>query len=148
MGSAGYTDIYVNKHEGAVAETFRAKMVLAGNDPLARLTARLGQERLKKENAMVAAEIESNTANTESGVDFGVRSGSPPASTTSPLTLWNTLISKFDAYGKGNWNTLVSKAFIYNEYITNDIVRGAPYTQLPTQVNVNESSVQYQHSEA
>ena len=81
-GSAGYTDIFVAKHEGAVAETFRARMVLGGNDPLARLTQRLALKRLQKENIMVAAEIQSNTASPTTGVDFGARTGI--ASTTEP----------------------------------------------------------------
>jgi len=137
-GAAGYTDIFVPKHEGAVAETFRAKMVLGGNDPLARLTQRLALKRLQKENAMVAAEIESNTASPTTGVDFGARTG--VNSTTEPTTLWTTLVELFNGFDKGTFNTFVSKGFIYNEYIMNDIVRGAN-APIPTLSNggTNES---------
>ena len=137
-GAAGYTDIFVAKHEGAVAETFRAKMVLGGNDPLARLTQRLALKRLQKENAMVAAEIQSNTSSPTTGVDFGARTGL--ASTTEPVTLWSTLVALFEGFNKGTFNTFVSKGFIYNEYIFNDIVRGvnAPIPTISNQ-GTNES---------
>ena len=135
-GAAGYTDIYVAKHEGAVAETFRAKMVLAGNDPLARLTQRLALKRLQKENIMVAAEIQSNTATPTTGVDFGARTGL--VSTSEPSALWNTLITLFESFNKGTFNTIVSKGFIYNEYALNDIVRGVN-APLPNQTSTNEN---------
>jgi hypothetical protein len=134
-GSAGYTDIFVSKHEGAVAETFRTKMVLAGMDPLAKLTQRLALKRLQKENIMVAAEIQSNTASPTTGVDFGARTGLN--STTEPSALWGTLITLFESFNKGTFNTIISKGFIYNEYILNDKVRGVN-VPLPDQSSTNE----------
>ena len=134
-GAAGYTDIFVSKHEGAVAETFRAKMVLGGNDPLARLTQRLALKRLQAENQMVADEIEGNTSGPTSGVDFGARTSM--LSTTEPSALWNTLITLFESFNKGTFNTIVSKGFIYNEYILNDVVRGVN-APLPPQSTTNE----------
>jgi len=138
-GTGSLISISVPKHEGAVAITYRAQAVINGDNPFARLTARLSQEAAKKENALVAAELESNTSLTTAGVDFGDRSGTPPTSDQNPLTLWNTLISLYDAIGRGNWNAFISKSFIFNEYITNDIVRGAQ-NPIPNQTNVNESS--------
>jgi len=142
-GGAEGVDIFVPKHEGAVAITTRAQMIIGGADPLTRLTQRLAQARLKKENAMVAAEIQSNTAHTTAGVDFGAVTGSPPASTTNPAALWTTLLGLFDALNKGQLNLFVSKAFIFNEYLLNDKVRGvgsAGGPPLPTISNVNEQS--------
>ena len=142
-GGVEQLDIFVPKHEGAVAITTRAQMIIGGADPLTRLTQRLAQKRLQKENAIVAAEIESNTAHTTAGVDFGAVSGTPPLSTTNPAALWTTLIGLFEGLNKGNLNLFVSKGFIYNEYTLNSQVRGvgtAGGVPLAAQQNINEMS--------
>lgn len=138
-GTGSIINIFVPKHEGAVAITYRAQAMINGDNPFARLTGQLQDARANKENAMTADEIESNTAHSEAGVDFGDRSGTPPTSDQNPVTLWNTLIGDFDALNKGNWNLFITKAFIYNEYITNDIIRGVN-NPIPNQTNVNEGS--------
>jgi hypothetical protein len=138
-GTGSLISIFVPKHEGAVAITYRAQAIINGDNPFQRLTGQLQDARANKENAMTADEIESNTAHSETGVDFGDRSGSPPASDTNPVSLWNALIGDFDALNKGKWDLFISKSFIFNEYITNDIVRGVN-NPIPTQTNVNEGS--------
>jgi hypothetical protein len=139
-GTGSIVTVEIPKNEGAVAITDRAQMVINNDNPYTRLSARLQQERLKNENAVVAAEIESNTAHTFTGVDFGARTSN--VSTTNPIDFWNTVINTFDGLNKNYFNLIVSKAAIYNEYVTNDVVRGAGSAggpPLSPAANVNES---------
>jgi len=122
--SKGYgTTITVNvpKGGGAVGWTDRSKQVINGGNPFASLTALLADARLANENEITAEEIENNTAHTTAGVDFGARTGTPPASTTNPLPTIQNLKTIFSSL-KLPWNLFVSKSYIYNEFITNDIL--------------------------
>jgi hypothetical protein len=139
-GTGSIVTVEIPKNEGAVAITDRASMVINNDNPYTRLSARLGEERLKNENAVVAAEIESNTAHTLTGVDFGTRTSM--LSTTNPIDFWNTAITTFDGLNKNMFNLIVSKAFILNEYNNNDVVAGRGSSggpPLQTMGNVNES---------
>ena len=121
-GTGSIITIEVPKNEGAVAITDRAQMVVNNDNPYTRLAAELGQKRLENENGVVAAEIQSNTAHTFTGVDFGARTSN--ASTTNPIDFWTTTLNTWDGLNKQMFNLIVSKAFILNEYNNNDVVRG------------------------
>lgn len=139
-GTGSITTVEVPKNEGAVAITDRAQMVINNDNPYSRLSAQLGQKRLENENAVVAAEIQSNTAHSFSGVDFGTRTSN--LSTTNPIDFWTTTLNTWDGLNKQMFNLIVSKAFILNEYNNNDAVRGvgtAGGPPLQSTGNVNES---------
>jgi len=136
LGFGTTVPVSVLKHGGAVAITDRAKDVINGVNPFQKLVARLQQKRLADENRQTAAEIEKNTANTVAGIDFGNRTGTPPASQTYPPDLIKTLNTTFDAK-KAPWNLFISKGYIYTEYITNDIVNGIGVVP-PSQGSQNE----------
>lgn len=139
-GTGSITTVEIPKNEGAVAITDRAQMVINNDNPYSRLSTELGQKRLENENAVVAAEIQSNTAHTLSGVDFGARTSM--LSTQNPIDFWNTTLTTWDALNKQLFNLIVSKAFILNEYNNNDIVAGRGSSGGPpiqTIGNVNES---------
>jgi hypothetical protein len=139
--SAGFgttISVTVQKHGGAVAITERAEMIINGDSPFPRLVSRLQDKREQSENAMVVAEIESNTAHSQAGVDAGSRSGTPPVSQTNPLDTITTLIGISEGLNKP-FTKFFSKGFIYNEWILNDIIRGAPLSPLPAQDSINES---------
>jgi hypothetical protein len=129
----------VLKHGGAVAITDRARDVINSTNIFQRLVSQLQEVRLRDENLMVAQELESNTGNTEAGVDFGARSGTPPASTTNPLALINELNADFGDSTRpdSRWDLFVTKGFIFNEYITNDLVRNVYLNTIPSQVPQN-----------
>jgi hypothetical protein len=135
-GTGAITSVSVQKHGGAVAITQRAELVINGDNPFQRFVSQMQQKRQFDENDMVADEIESNIANTLAGVDFGSRTGAPPASQTNPVDFINNLINAFEGKTQ-NIDLFISRAFIYNEYITNDIVNGR-FNVPPTQANVNE----------
>jgi len=144
FGKVSETPFTVLKNGGAVAITDRARDVINGANIFQRLVGQLQEVRLQDENLMVTEEIESNTGNTESGVDFGARSGTPPASTQNPLALINEINNDFGGTQRPDirWDLFISRGFIYNEYITNDIVRNL-YTQpIPQQTpqDLNVSS--------
>ena len=88
---------------------------------------------------MVVAEIQSNTAHSQAGVDAGSRSGTPPVSQTNPLDTITALIGISEGLNKP-FTHFFSKGFIYNEWALNDIIRGAPLSPLPTQTAINEQS--------
>ncbi len=136
FGTVSETQFSVLKNGGAVAITDRARDVINSTNIFQRLVSQLQDVRLVDENLMVAEEIESNTGNTEAGVDFGARSGSPPASTTNPLSLINELIADFgdDTRADIRWDLFITKGFIFNEYITNDLVRNVYLNAIPSQV--------------
>ena len=131
-GSGSTVTITVQKHGGAVAITQRAQMVINDDDPFARLVTQMGQKKLFDENDMVADEIESNTGTTISGVDFGIRSGTPPASTQNPIdfliSLQTTWASKSQPL-----NLLVSRGLMFWEFTYNDIIRGGQLAGTPPQ---------------
>jgi hypothetical protein len=136
-GSGTYTTITVQKHGGAVAITQRAQAVINADNPFQRLVAQMAQKKNNDENAMMAAEIEGNTSHTYAGVDFGARTGSPPASTTNPIDMLNSTRTTFEALSQ-DINLFVSKGFMYWEYVTNDIVRGGVNNVPPSQGAANE----------
>ncbi len=138
-GTGSLLSISVTKHGGAVAITERAELVINGDNPFPRLVSRLQDKREFSENAMVVAEIESNTAHSQAGVDGGSRSGTPPVSQTNPLDTITILIGISETLNKG-FNKFFSKGFIYNEWSLNDIVRGAPLSPLPAQQSIDESA--------
>ena len=139
-GTGSIVTVEVPKNEGAVAITDRASMVINNVNPYTRLAQQLGQKRLQNENAVVAAEIESNTAHTLSGVDFGARTSM--LSTQNPIDFWNSTLTTWDALNKNMFNLIVSKAFILNEYNNNDVVSGRGSSggpPLQATGNVNET---------
>jgi hypothetical protein len=144
FGKVSETPFTVLKNGGAVAITDRARDVINGANIFQRLVGQLQQVRLVDENLMVTEEIESNTSNTEAGVDFGARSGTPPASTQNPLALINEINTDFGGTNREDirWDLFVSRGFIYNEYITNDIVRNLYIQPIPSQTpqDLNSSS--------
>ena len=135
FGKVSETQFSVLKNGGAVAITDRARDVINGANIFSRLVSQLQEVRLQDENLMTIEELESNTSNTEAGVDFGARSGSPPASTTNPLALINELNADFGDTNRPDtrWNLFITKGFIFNEYITNDLVRNVYLNQIPSQ---------------
>lgn len=120
-GTGTTITVTVPKGGGAVGWTDRSKQVINGGNPFQSLVALLADARLANENEVTAEEIENNTAHTTAGVDFGARTGSPPASTTNPLPVIQNLKTIFSSL-KLPWNLFISKSYIYNEYITNDIL--------------------------
>jgi hypothetical protein len=138
-GTGVVTQVTVQKHGGAVAITQRAEMVINGDNPFQRFVTQMQEKRQFDENDMVADVIEAVTTPTIAGVDFGARTGSPPVSQTNPIDFINNLVNTFEAQSQP-LNLFISRAFVYNEYITNDIVRGGANNVPPTQTNVNEST--------
>jgi hypothetical protein len=114
--------IDVPKHAGGVEITERADLILGGQNPFASLVAALGQKRLQRENGLVAAELE-NATTVISGVDFGLRAGTPPSSSNYPNDLWQQIIDAFSAMG-GTFNGAASKNIVWNEYKNNDYNKG------------------------
>jgi len=125
MGTASVISVEVPKHGGAVAITDRARQVITdGGNVFNRLVGQLQQRKARSESIIVRDAIQAIAAtNDQTGVDFGARSGTPPASTQNAIDLLNTLISFFDS-SVGQLDTIVSKSFIFNEFILNDTIRG------------------------
>ena len=140
FGAASETTIEVPKHGGAVAITDRARQVIQGADAIySRLIGQLQQKRSLSESIIVRNAIEAIAAtNDQTGVDFGVRSGSPPVSTTNPIDTLIKLVNFFEGTN-GIFNTFVSNALPYIEYVNNDLVRGVG-TPLSSVGTANESS--------
>jgi hypothetical protein len=136
-GVGAITTVAIQKHGGAVAITQRAEMVINNDNPFQRLVTQMGQKKLFDENDMVADEIEANTANSITGVDFGARSGTPPASTTNPTDLLTSIITTFEALSQPV-NLFISRGFMFNEYVLNDIIRGGVNNVPASQGNINE----------
>jgi hypothetical protein len=143
MGTASTTSIEVPKHGGAVAITDRARQVITdGGNVFNRLVGQLQQKKARSESIIVRDAIEAiASTNNQTGVDFGARSGTPPASTQNAIDFLNTLITFFDSTA-GEFNTIVSKSFIFNEFILNDTIRGGntlnplnPITSVQEQVS-------------
>lgn len=127
LGKVSEFEVSIQKHGGAVAITERAKDVINGGNIFGRLVSQLQQVGDKDENKMVVEEIESNTGNSETGVDFGATSGTPPLNTQNPSALIGELIKDFvaETSPEGSWNLFFSKEFVFNEYATNSNVRGS-----------------------
>jgi len=125
MGTASVISVEVPKHGGAVAITDRARQVITdGGNVFSRLVTQLQQKKARSESIIVRDAIQAIAAtNDQTGVDFGARSGTPPASTQNAIDLLNTLVTFFDSTA-GQWDTIVSKSFIFNEFILNDTIRG------------------------
>lgn len=126
-GAAAVVPITVSKNMGAVGITEMAEAVINGAPVFSRMVTALGNARLKKENAMWAEEIERATI-VQSGVDFGLRSGTPPLSSNVPKPVFDTLRDYIDAAG-GTFNTVISKTQPFSEYEDNDTIKGVytPY---------------------
>jgi len=141
FGTASTTTVEVPKHGGSIAITDRARQVInTGGDVFSRLVSQLLQKRSKSENELTAEEIETNTSGPITGVDFGLRAGTPPLSSTTPSALWTTIINYFEGTVSGaQFNTIISQGFIFNEYISADQVRGL-YQPINNQTAVNEQS--------
>ena len=122
-GTGTTTTVTIQKHGGAVAITQRAQAVINNDNPFQRLVAQMGQKKLFDENDMIADEIESNTSLTYAGVDFGLRAGTPPLSSTNPIDFLASTITTFEATSQPI-NLFISRGLAYTEYIYNDIVRG------------------------
>src|SRR5215510_2297152 len=120
--------IEVPKHAGGVEITERADLILGGQNPFASLVTALGNKRLQRENGLVAAELE-NATTVISGVDFGLRAGTPPSSSNYPNDLWQTVIDAFSAQG-GTFNGAASKNIVWNEYKNNDANKGFQTTSI------------------
>jgi hypothetical protein len=138
-GTGTVTTVTIQKHGGAVAITQRAQAVINNDNPFQRLVTQMGQKKLFDENDMIADEIESNTANTYAGVDFGLRAGTPPLSSTNPVDFLTNTVTTFEALSQ-SVNLFVSRGFMFWEYMFNDIVRGGALAGNPlgSQGNVNE----------
>lgn len=122
-GTGTTTTVTIQKHGGAVAITQRAEAVINNDNPFQRLVTQMGQKKLFDENDMIADEIEANTANTYAGVDFGLRAGTPPLSSTNPIDFLNTTRTTFGALSQ-DIDLFISRGFMYWEYFWNDVVRG------------------------
>jgi len=137
-GAGSTITVTVPKGGAAVGWTDRSKQVINGGNPFDKLTGLLNSARLANENEITAEEIETNTTHTQAGVDFGARTGTPPASTTNPLPTIQALKTVFASL-KLPWNLFISKSFIYNEYITNDILN--PTSVIPPTISDQNGEV-------
>jgi len=137
-GSGSTITVNVPKGGAAVGWTDRSKQVINGGNPFASLVGLLNDARLANENEVTAEEIELNTTHTQAGVDFGARTGTPPASTTNPLPTIQAIKQIFASL-KVPWNLFISKSFIYNEYITNDILN--PTSVIPPTISEQNGEV-------
>jgi len=138
-GTGTVVTVTVQKHGGAVGITQRAQQIINNDNPFARLVTQMGQKRLFDENDMIADVIEAVVSPTMAGVDFGARTGTPPASTTNPLDFLTSLITTFETLSQP-LNLFISRGFMYNEFTLNDIMRGGSLAgnTPPSQQNVNE----------
>lgn len=135
-GTGTIVEITVPKHGAAVAITQRAEDVINGDNPFNRLVGLVQAKRVEDENEMVGIEVESNTAHTQSGVDFGSRSGTPPVSQTNPYDTITALIEVFEGLGT-SWNLFISKGKAFVEFSGNDIIRGS-LNPLPSQGAIDQ----------
>jgi hypothetical protein len=127
LGKSTETTIEVPKHGGAVAITERARQVINGADVFARLVRQIQSKRLESENEMVADEIESNTAHSITGVDWGARSSG--VSSNNPLDKFNEFRTTFSTLS-GQPDLFISGWLGYAELFQNDFIKG---TQAPLQ---------------
>lgn len=140
-GTVTSVEYTVPKHQGAVAITEYARAMInapqgSGSSIFNRLVSAMQQQRLKKENGLVAAELE-NTVTTITGIDFGLRAGTPPLSSNTPEALYLEFVDYFDSVN-GDFNAIMSKNNVYNEALNNDYLKG--YYNAVNPPGVNESS--------
>ena len=133
FGSVSETSFRLFKHGGAVAITDRARDVINSGNIFSRLVSQLQEVRLADENDMVVDEIESNTSNTEAGVDFGAMTGT--ASTNNPKGLIAEINNDFGNSTRPElrWDLFITKSRVFSEYVTNTFVSGSPYVANPAQ---------------
>jgi hypothetical protein len=116
-GTSSEATFTVQKHGGAVAITDRARDVINSVDIFSRLVNQLQEVRLRDENLLVIEELENNTGNTETGIDFSV-------GTNNPLAMINEIIADFGKTPETRWNLFLTKGFIQNWYLALDAIRG------------------------
>ena len=116
-GTSSEATFNVQKHGGAVAITDRARDVINSVDIFSRLVNQLQEVRLRDENLLVVEEIENNTGNSETGIDFSTAS-------SNPLAMINEIIADFGRTPDTRWDTFLSKGFIRNWYNALDVIRG------------------------
>jgi len=133
FGSVSEVSFRLFKHGGAVAITDRARDVINGGNIFSRLVNQLQEVRLADENDMVVDEIETNTTNTEAGVDFGQMTGT--ASTNNPKGLIAEINADFGNSTRPElrWDLFITKSRVFSEYVTNTFVSGSPYVANPAQ---------------
>ena len=110
-----------------------AEAIINGVPVFTRLVTALGNARLKKENDVIALELERATT-TLSGVDFGLRSGTPPLSSNVPMDTFQQVYDAIDAAG-GTFNTVISKTKPFLEYRDNDQNKGVYTSAGPAVMN-------------
>jgi hypothetical protein len=127
FGSVSEVSFRLFKHGGAVAITDRARDVINGGNIFSRLVNQLQEVRLADENDLVVDEIETNTANTEAGVDFGQMTGT--ASTNNPKGVIAEINADFGNSTRPElrWDLFLTKSRVFSEYVTNTFVSGSPY---------------------
>lgn len=124
-GAVTSVEYTVPKHMGGVAITEYAQAMInapngTGNSIFNRLVQAMQQQRLKKENGLVATELEAAT-DVDAGIDFGARASG--VSSNNPEALWISLTDIIDTAG-GTFNSIASKSQAYNEAINNDFLKG------------------------
>ena len=116
-GTGSTTTVNIQKHGGAVAITQRAQAVINNDNPFQRLVTQMGQKKLFDENDMIADVIEAVTATTYAGVDFGLRAGTPPLSSTNPVDFLATTISTFEALITKHQSIRIKRTSIHRIHI-------------------------------
>jgi hypothetical protein len=130
--------VSVQKNMGAVAITEMAEAVINVRPVFTRLVSKLGQARVRKEDEMLARLVDTAT-NTTAGVDVGLRSGTPPLSSTVPKDMWTALQDEIAALEKGPFDTVISAPKAYEETRDNDTNKGVytPYATAAPRVGVS-----------
>ena len=133
FGSVSEVSFRLFKHGGAVAITDRARDVINGANIFSRLVNQLQEVRLVDENEMVVEELESNTTNTETGVDFGAMTGQ--VSTNNPKGVIAEINNDFGNSTRPElrWDLFLTRSRVFSEYVTNTFVSGSPYVANPAQ---------------
>jgi len=116
-GTSSEATFTVQKHGGAVAITDRARDVINSVDIFSRLVNQLQEKRLEDENLLVVEELESNTTNTEAGIDFSTAS-------SNPLAMINEIIADFGKKPETRWDLFISQSYVQNWYLALDVIRG------------------------
>ena len=127
FGSVSEVSFRLFKHGGAVAITDRARDVINGANIFSRLVNQLQEVKAVDENEMVVDEVESNTSNTEAGIDFGAMTGA--LSTNNPKGVIAEINNDFGNSTRPElrWDLFLTKSRVFSEYVTNTFVSGSPY---------------------
>ena len=128
LGGYSETTIEVPKQGASVAITERARQLINGADVYSRLVGQLGTIRLQKENEATAAEIQSNTSNSITGVDWGARASG--VSSNNPLDKFNEFQTTFSTKSAPA-NLFISKWLGFAELYQNDFIKGTGQPLLP-----------------